>query len=67
MISGNGGTTWTEIAMWIHRNGDDDQWYQETFDLAGYLTSNFKVQFVTKESKTGEDVAVDNVLIEGTT
>lgn len=66
-ISANGGTTWTEIAMWTHGDGDDDQWHQETFDLAGYLTSDFKVQFITKESKRGEDVAVDEVLVEGTT
>jgi len=66
-ISANGGSSWTKLASWTHRNGDDDQWHQETFDLTGYLTSDFKVKFVTKESKRSEDVAIDNVLIEGTT
>ena len=66
-ISANGGSSWTKLVSWTHGNGDDDQWHQETFDLTGYLTSDFKVKFVTKESKRGEDVAIDNVLIEGTT
>ena len=67
-ISSDGGNNWDEIASWGFNDGsDDDTWNLETFDLTGYLTSNFKMQFVTKESKSNEVVEIDDVLIEGTT
>lgn len=67
-ISSDGGNNWDEIASWGFNNGsDDDTWNLETFDLTGYLTNNFKMQFVTKESKSNEVVEIDDVLIDGTT
>jgi len=59
------GSSWNTIFYWTHRQGDDDIWHLESFDLSGYLVSNFSLRFVTKESKGNEDVEVDEVLIEG--
>jgi len=60
------GTSWNTIFYWTQKNGDDDTWHHETFDLIDYLgTDNFKVQFVAKASQAIEELEIDDVTIEG--
>jgi len=58
------GSSWATIAEWTHREGDDDEWNEEQFNITPYLNSAFKVRFVTQQSSSGEDVEVDDVVIE---
>ena len=59
---GNNGV-YTDIFYWTQRNGDDHRWHHETFDLSSYLSSGFKVRFLTEQSSSSEDVGIDNVII----
>ncbi|MBW2974609.1 hypothetical protein KY366_02730, partial [Candidatus Woesearchaeota archaeon] len=61
------GSSWNQIFYWTNGAGDDNTWHYETWNVpAGYLVSNFKIRYVTKESQTKEEVEVDDVKIEGT-
>jgi serine protease len=57
-------SSWVTIAEWTHRSGDDDNWHEEQFDLSPYLVSNFNLRFITHMSSSGEDVELDDVVIE---
>ncbi len=59
---GNNGA-YTQVLRWTHGSGDDDRWHHETVDLGSYLRSGFNVRFVTEQSSSLEDVAIDNVKI----
>jgi len=65
-ISNNGGATWDQIFYWTNNNGDTNAWTQETYDLTGYLTNDFMMQFISKESGKKEEVEIDDVLIDVT-
>ena len=61
---GNDGA-YTQVFRWTHGQGDTDSWHHETVNLDSYLDSGFNVRFLTEESSSSEDVAIDNVMIIG--
>ena len=65
-IDVHSGGAWTTAMEWTHGAGDDGVWHQESHDLAGHLSSDFKVRLVATTSTAGEDVAVDNVEVWAT-
>ncbi len=62
------GNRWNTILHWSDTLGSDDGiWHLEEYDLDSYIgTPDFKVRLVTQQSKTNEDVQVDNIVINGT-
>ncbi len=56
------GSSWVTLSNWAGNVHDDDTWRSETFDLASYRSSGFKVRFVAK-SGSSEYVQVDDVKI----
>ncbi len=60
------GANWITLDSWTNGLGDDDVWHQQTYDLSGYNNvNNFNLRFVSKESSSGEEVEIDDVLITG--
>jgi hypothetical protein len=57
------GTTWNVLANWTGTGPNDGDWHEESFNLASYLVSGFKIRFVTQQNATSEHVHVDDVKI----
>ena len=61
------GGNWQEVERLSGNVDQENTWHQETIDLSGYLTTDFKLRFRANVSGGREDGNVDNVKIEGTT
>lgn len=61
------GGSWQEVRTLQGNVDQENVWHQETVDLSGYLSNDFKIRFRANVSGGREDGNVDNVVIEGTT
>ena len=58
------GTRWNTIYHWTDtNNGDDDTWHIESFNLANYRVSNFKIKVTVESNSRSEDAALNNVRV----
>lgn len=57
------GTTWTTVLNKSTTSDQDSTWHTASISLAGYLTSGFRMRFVTNQSYDDEAVEVDDVSI----
>lgn len=60
------GGNWQEVRTLQGNVDQENVWHQETVDLSGFLSNDFKIRFRANVSGGREDGNVDNVLIEGT-
>ena len=67
-ISTDGGTNWVQHSQLLGNDSQENVWHPVSIDLVaqGYVSTNLKIQFRARASKTQEDAYVDNVRIEGT-
>lgn len=57
------GSNWATLANWVAGTHDDDTWREETFNLASYRVSGFKLRLSTRQSSSNEHVSVDDVRV----
>jgi len=59
------GTSWKQLFFWGHGQGDNNTWQQEIFNLQDYMmVMDFRVRFVSKESRSSEETEIDDVWIQ---
>ena len=58
------GNRWNTVYHWTAtNNGDDDTWHVESFNLANYRVSNFKIKVTVESNSAAEDAALNNVRV----
>ncbi len=65
-VSNDGGVTYRQLDKWDSASGDnDDKWHRESYTLtaADLRATDFKIRFVTRQSSSAEQTAIDNVLL----
>ena len=55
--------SWQQVAILRGNVDQENVWHHETIDLSSYMSSNFKLRFRAKVSRSNEDGHVDNVKI----